>query len=609
LNQKYLGTVLGLILAGGILFSVPRLTAQSPPSLAFSTYLGGSSEDSIEGVITDALGNVYVAGWTWSGNFPVTHALGNPSDGVNAFVAKLDPSGRLVFSTLLGGSDFDRGVDIALSPGGEIWVLGETWSSDFPRTDGPPAPTIGDVFVTRLAPGGAAILSSTVVGGSAGDVPVSLALDGLGRPIVVGGTWSHDFPMVHALFPHRHDMDDGFVMALESDGSGLEYSTYLGGSALDAIRGVAADAAGHAYVTGFTLSQDFPVAAAWQPHHAGDTDAFVVKLSPSGHALVYSTFLGDRLGDQAYQIAVGEEGDAWVVGVTLGLFPLVDPFQPAFGGGTDAFVVRLSAAGGLVSSSFLGGSGGETDFAIDVGADGVYVAGRTHSADFPLVDPVQADCAPGGSACEGDAFLTRLSPDGRAIVQSTYLGGGIPAKSTEPSTDLATSVAADRRGGAYIAGQALTLDFPVVSAHQPGHGGGLRDAFVARIVANLYPPDCSGATASPSMIWPPDRRQVRISTLGVTDPDGDPVTLKVTRILQDELFTARMPDAGSLGTAKPWVRADRMDNGDGRVYHLFFEATDPAGAKCTGEVKVCVPLQSGGTCRDGGARFDSTLPR
>jgi hypothetical protein len=83
----------------------------------------------------------------------------------------------------------------------------------------------------------------------------------------------------------------------------------------------------------------------------------------------------------------------------------------------------------------------------------------------------------------------------------------------------------------------------------------------------------------------------------------------LTRILQDELFTARMPDAGSLGTAKPWVRADRMDTGDGRVYHLFFEATDPAGASCTGEVKVCVPLQSGGTCRDGGARIDSTTPR
>jgi hypothetical protein len=134
------------------------------------------------------------------------------------------------------------------------------------------------------------------------------------------------------------------------------------------------------------------------------------------------------------------------------------------------------------------------------------------------------------------------------------------------------------------------------------------NGYVSRYTENR-PPDCSAATASPSTIWPPDRRQVRISTLGATDPDGDPVTLKVTRILQDELFTARMPDAGSLGTAKPWVRADRMDNGDGRVYHLFFEAADPAGAKCTGEVKVCVPLQSGGTCRDGGARFDSTLPR
>jgi hypothetical protein len=173
----------------------------------------------------------------------------------------------------------------------------------------------------------------------------------------------------------------------------------------------------------------------------------------------------------------------------------------------------------------------------------------------------------------GGAFVLRLKGGTGEVISSMSLGG-------------AYAVAAGPQGDAYVA------------------GGG----FVARIKENR-PPACSGATASPSAIWPPDRRQVRISTLGVADPDGDPVTLKVTRILQDELFTAHMPDAGSLGTAKPWVRADRMDNGDGRVYHLYFEARDPAGASCTGEVKVCVPIQSGGTCHDGGARFDSTLPR
>ena len=591
-----LGLAARLILACGVLVTEPGLAAQSPPALAFSTYLGGSSEDSIEGVVIDASGNVYVAGWTWSRNFPATHALGNPSDDVNTFVAKLDPSGGLVFSTLLGGSRADLGVDIALGPGGEIWVLGETTSPDFPRTDGSPGRTDSNVFVTRLAPGGAAILSSTVVGGSGGDFPVSLALDGLGRPIVVGVTWSHDFPMVHALFPHRHDMVDGFVMALESDGSGLEYSTYLGGSALDAIRGVAADAAGHAYVMGFTLSQDFPVAAAWQPHHAGGADAFIVKLSPSGHALVYSTFLGDSAHDQANQIAVGEEGDAWVVGVTSSaLFPSVNPFQPALGGMADAFVARLNAAGELVFSSFLGGSGDELGIAIDVGADGVYVAGRTHSADFPIADPVQTDCAPAGSACEGDAFLTRLRPDGGAIVYSTFLGGGIPAKSTEPSIDFATSVGADDHGGAYIAGQALTLDFPVASAQQPEHGGGLRDAFVARIVTNLRPPDCSGAVASPSLIWPPNGKMVPVSILGVTDPEGDPVALKVTGISQDEPGAA----FSGIGSSVAQVKAERDGKGDGRVYRIQFEATAPSGASCAGEVRVCVPHDQGkGSCVD-----------
>lgn len=279
--------------------------------------------------------------------------------------------------------------------------------------------------------------------------------------------------------------------------------------------------------------------------------------------------------------------------------PLTAPVQAGFGGGYDAFVLTLDPAGKVLLATYLGGAGDEIAGGIAVDRAGsLYLSGATWSTDFPVTRPLARPCTGNPICGNSDAFLVHLGPPGSGVLESTLLGGS--------AGELGRDIALTSTGVVAVGGTSSS-DFPLVNASYPFATG--TDAFVSSLTIFNHPPNCSAATASPSTIWPPDRRQVRISTLGVTDPDGDPVTLKVTRILQDELFTARMPDAGSLGTAKPWVRADRMDTGDGRVYHLFFEATDPAGASCTGEVKVCVPLQSGGTCRDGGARIDSTTPR
>jgi hypothetical protein len=275
------------------------------------------------------------------------------------------------------------------------------------------------------------------------------------------------------------------------------------------------------------------------------------------------------------------------------------PVQAGFGGGHDAFVVTLDPAGHVLLATYLGGTGDEVLGGVAVDRTGnLYLAGSTRSANFPVTRTLARPCTGYPICGDSDAFLVQLGPPGSGALESTLLGGS----AGEFGGDIALAPT-----GVVAVGGTSSPNFPVVNAYQSSLYD--TDAFVSSLTVFNHPPDCTAATASPATIWPPDRRQVRISTLGVTDPNGDALTLKVTRILQDELFTARLPDAGDLGTAKPWVRADRMTNGDGRVYHLFFEATDPAGASCTGEVKVCVPVQSGGTCRDGGARIDSTMPR
>lgn len=197
-------------------------------------------------------------------------------------------------------------------------------------------------------------------------------------------------------------------------------------------------------------------------------------------------------------------------------------------------------------------------------------------------------------------FAAELSRDG-SLLFSTYLCGN--------QWDYAWGVAVDPRGSLYVAGETTSPDFPVVNAFQPTRGGGL-DAFIVMISPDNQAPDCSGATASPAILWPPNGKLVPVSIQGVTDPEGEQVTITITGIRQDEpLSRVGTPDASGIGTATARVRADRKGGGDGRVYHLSFTAMDIDGASCSSTVTVCVPHdRRGATCGGGGALIDSVLP-
>ena len=248
----------------------------------------------------------------------------------------------------------------------------------------------------------------------------------------------------------------------------LTYASYLGGASVEVAYGLAIDAAGAWYVTGETLSADFPVQTGFQTDRP-DRDAFVTKFHPSGASLVYSTYLGGASIDSGRAIAVDEAGHAFVTGYTFSIdFPTANPYQTDRPG-YDAFVTKLSPAGNtLVYSTYLGGSGADYgwDLALDSGGR-AYVTGYTYSTNFPTLNHFQTE--PGDS--NADAFAAKFTPQGNALVYSTYLGGN--------RWDAATSIAVDPPGNAYVAGKTDSTNFPLAG---PLHGDrGLRDGFVVKL--------------------------------------------------------------------------------------------------------------------------------
>lgn len=387
----------------------------SGTSLIYATFLGGKAIDYGGGIAVDSQGNAYVAGYTSSSDFPVSRPYQASRAGAfDGFVAKLDPSGsELVYSTYLGSQGLDFPGPITVDESGSVYVTGFTDSGDFPTTDGAiqeENPSFGGahVFVTKMQPSGGTLAYSTYLGGTAEEAGNAIAVDSRGAAYVTGITGSDDFPTtVSALQANNAGPGDAFVSKLNPVGSGLEYSTYLGGSAPDWGNGIAVDAAGAAYVTGPTASDDFPTASAIQPQRKGAFDAFVARLAPSGSDLAYSTYLGGSRDEIGGDVAVDSSGVAFVAGSTGSSdFPMVNPLQSILGGGGDAFVVSLAASGSqLQYSTYLGGSGYEVDpvsVAID-GGGAAFVTGVTHSSDFPLANPEQ-----GSLAGAKDAFIARI---------------------------------------------------------------------------------------------------------------------------------------------------------------------------------------------------------
>jgi len=446
------------------------------PVLVYSTYLGGSGDDSGQGIAVDAAGNAYVTGTT-GGNFATANPLqASNGGGDDVFVAKLNAAGSaLVYSTYLGGSGTDYGQGIAVDAAGNAYVTGYTASTNFPTANPLQASNAGgvsDAFVAKLNAAGSALVYSTYLGGSSEDWGNGIAVDSAGNAYVTGRTLSTNFPTANPLQASNRGMDDVFVAKLNAAGSALVYSTYLGGSERDCGYGIAVDAAGNAYVTGYTGSINFPTANPLQATLAGGGDVFVAKLNAAGSALVYSTYLGGKSDDQAYGIAVDSSGNAYVTGsATSTNFPTANPLQASNAGNGHVFVAKLNAAGSaLVYSTYLGGVSDSTHPGPDGGcgiavdaAGNAYVIGNTYST-VPTSNPLHPNW---------DVFVAELNAAGSALVYSTYLGGG--------SMDSGNGIAVDAAGNAYVTG------FIEFQRSSRGHGDYEYDAFIAKLSSSPVP--------------------------------------------------------------------------------------------------------------------------
>ena len=383
-------------------------------------------------------------------------------------VGEYDPSVHLVIDPVLDYSTYMTydATDIAVDNDGYIYITGDA----------------GDAYVTKLEPDGSAALYTTYLGGDLADFGLGIAVDNEGYIYVTGETQSDNYPTVNAVQEDFGGMlwvdGDAFVTKLNPDGSTFVYSTYLGGEIEDTGRDIAVDNSGNAYVTGVTLSSDFPVANAMFSNNSGIYDAFVTKINADGSAFVFSTYLGGSNNEEGNGIAVDNDQNIYITGQTFSEdFPTVNAYQEAELTGFDAFVTKINAQGtSLVFSTYLTGVGNDpglshvdkgTAIAVD-GSGNVYIAGTTSSQDFPVKNAVQPDYG-GGSQ---DGFVTKFTADGSTLEFSTYLGGG--------NYEDNLNIALDSEGNVFVTGSTQSTDFPTEQPFQSFLKGS-GDAFVTGI--------------------------------------------------------------------------------------------------------------------------------
>lgn len=500
-------------------FEVPGYDPRQPlvidPVLTYSTYLGGNGGDTGNAIAVDAIGDAFVTGSTTSTNFP-TH--GNPvvhqssyGGDTDAFVTMLRYDGEaLIFSTYLGGNNYDVGNAIALDSSSNVYIVGSTSSANFPTTANVFQPAFGgdtDAFVVKLDPSGTNLLYSSFLGGSNVDYGQAMAVDQYGNVYVTGSTQSTDFPTVNPIQAGNNGNGDAFVAEVNTQATELVYSTYLGGGSADSGQGIAVDLGGSAYVTGFTFSSNFPTYFPLQASSGGSVDAFVTKLSSGGTSFVFSTYLGGDGDDRGWAIALDPQLNVYVTGSTLtpctpalstttlcsptSSFPTTPGAFQTFTtkqspGYSAVFVAAINFPGsGLVYSTLLSGSLTDSPAGIAIDSSGnAYITGYTQSNDFPTANALQAGIAGGtcGSIPCADAFVTEVNPQGSSLVYSTYLGGS--------SADFGNGIALDGNTNAYVVGTTTSSDFPAISLAfqgQPGNSTGLGNAFISQVSHNNLP--------------------------------------------------------------------------------------------------------------------------
>lgn len=453
-------------------------------SLVYSTYIGGNDTDEGNALAIDTAGSVFLTGLSRSPNYPTTAGAYDTtwsSGQFDVIVTKLNASGnQLLYSTYVGDTNYEFGSDIAIDLTGNAYITGYT-NTPFPTTAGAydtiPNGGTYDGFVTKLNPSGTALAFSTLLGGQASEFSYGIAIDNAGNAVVTGLTQSGPdgggngaFPTTAGAFDTTFGgSTDAYVTKINSLGSGLVFSTFLGGTGNESGNAVSLDQIGNIYVAGDTGSLDFPITSnAYDQTYGGSSnlDIFVSKIDATGNSLLYSTYLGDAGTERVNDITVDNTGAAFIAGSTDSSFPTTsNAYDSTANGQVDAIVTKLNpAASGLSYSTFLGGALWDIAYGIALDpANNVYVTGFTGSQAFPATaNAFQTEWA--GS---NDAFVAKFGNyaiTGRTVdVSGSAVSGATIALSGSSSETKLTDAA-----GNFIFLDALPNRYYTVSASRAG---------------------------------------------------------------------------------------------------------------------------------------------
>ena len=389
----------------------------------------------------------------------------------------IDP---LLFSTFIDGGDMDFTNDAVFDSNNNAYITGYTTSNNFPTMPGAYDTSYNgsaDVIVIKLNDIGSNLIFSTYIGGSDNDFGLGIALDTADNPYITGYTESIDFPITSNAFNTSLYEEDGFVLKLNSAGSGLIYSTFLGGTKSDTANCIYVDIYGNTYVGGITYSSDFPTTAnVFDTSYAGDGDGFIIKLNSSGSGLLFSTFIGGWELESIYSITLDSLNNIYVTGYTSSHnFPItIEAYDESYNGGFDVFVTKMCSNGSsLLFSTFIGARSGEYGNDLEIDSYGnVYVTGKTASTKFPTTNDTYGQSHFGGY----DVFIIKLNPSGSELIFSTFVGGR--------DSDSGEGIAVDGEGNVYVTGRTEASDFPIIHGVHDSSLNGSDDAFVFQLNSN-----------------------------------------------------------------------------------------------------------------------------
>ncbi len=454
-----------------------RIPLTIDPVLYFSTYLGGNETlfgEGGYGIESDDDGNIYIVGYTTALDYPTNNAYQSALQGQsNVVVSKFNSTGtELMYSTYIGGDGADFGIALTLDNYNNIYITGNTSSNNFPTVNPYQATLLGGInaFISKLSPNGNVLLYSSYLGGSKQDFGTGIKVDTTGNIYVGGYTNSIDYKIQNAYQENLLGIQNAFITKLDSSGTSLIFSTYLGGKGQDLTSALEIDSENNVYITGNTNSFNFPIKNAVQPALGGKRDIFITEIDSSGTELVFSTYLGGKNDDFGTDIAVDHTQNIYVVGSTQSNnIPIKNALQSSLLGESNTCIVKLSPNGtSIVFSTYLGGSG--FDYANCISIDGdesFYVTGGTTSLDFPIIYPIQPN-----NAGTTDAFITKIKNDGSQLLFSSYLGGA--------DVDIGNCISCGKDGSVRVVGVTYSSNFNTLKAYQPNLIGTV-DVFIAEL--------------------------------------------------------------------------------------------------------------------------------